>query len=378
MLDKIYQLRKEIHQHPELSGVEAETANRLTKFVRQHHDTEIINEIGGNGVAVIYSFPNPGPTILIRSELDALPIEESNSFEHRSVKQGVSHKCGHDGHMAIVAGLIFWIKKAAFNKGKIVLLFQPAEENGQGAFQVINDLKFKNIQPDYVFALHNLPGESLHTIVVTKDVFTPTVQSVAIYLKGKQAHASEPENGINPAGAIAEFINSFNLLNNTNLHDKEFALLTPIHILMGEKAYGISAGYGELHYTLRSWTEEVMENLKNNLNVLTENICQKHQLSFLKEWFDYFPATINDGYCNKLIKNAAEINGFTVIEKAHPFKFGEDMGWFSRKYKVGMFGLGAGLNSPALHHDDYDFPDEIINTGIQMFTTIITQILTKE
>src|SRR5690606_35881140 len=102
------------------------------------------------------------PTILIRCELDALPIKETNDFEYRSVERNISHKCGHDGHMAIVAGLAAVLGKNRPKKGRVVLLFQPAEENGAGAVQVLKDKKFKKITPDYVFALHNLPGYPLH------------------------------------------------------------------------------------------------------------------------------------------------------------------------------------------------------------------------
>src|SRR5687767_11645364 len=132
MHSAILQLRKYIHQHPELSGFEEQTARQIIEFISTHHPAKIIDSIGGHGFVAIYEF-GEGPVILFRSELDALPIEEANEFEHRSIYKGVSHKCGHDGHMAILSGLIFRIKEMPFKKGKIILLFQPAEENGQGA-----------------------------------------------------------------------------------------------------------------------------------------------------------------------------------------------------------------------------------------------------
>jgi metal-dependent amidase/aminoacylase/carboxypeptidase family protein len=102
----VYELRKELHQHPELSGSEVNTASRIHSFVMKHHPTEIITGLGGNGMAVVYRFAEEGPTVVIRCELDALPIEEVNDFSYRSGHPGVSHKCGHDGHMATVAGLV--------------------------------------------------------------------------------------------------------------------------------------------------------------------------------------------------------------------------------------------------------------------------------
>lgn len=329
----------------------------------------------GNGLAVVYHFSDDGPVVVIRCELDALPIQETNQFGHRSVKPGVSHKCGHDGHMAILAGLAIRLKEKNFKKGKMVLLFQPAEETGEGAYAVLKNGVFKNLKPDYFFALHNLPGEGMNTIIVVDHFFSASVQSFCISLQGKQCHASEPENGINPAIAMSKIIEALSALDVTDETRANFALLTPVHLTMGEKAYGISAGSGEMHYTIRTWNDENMEVLKNKVSQLIATVSNQYKLQHDISWFDYFPASVNNTECNDLIRKAAAGNGFEVKERPLPFKFGEDFGWYSAQYPSAMFGLGAGLNSPALHHQDYDFPDEITGTGIEMFCAIIGQLL---
>ena len=375
ILKEITQLRKTLHRHPELSGKEKETAQRIQGFISTHHDTELITGIGGNGLAAVYRFSDDGPVVVIRCELDALPIVEVNQFEHRSINPGVSHKCGHDGHMAVLAGVALMLKEKKLKKGKVVLLFQPAEENGEGAHAVLESGVLKNLKPDYFFALHNLPGEKMNTVIVVDHFFSASVQSVCISLKGKQCHASEPENGINPAAALAKIIDALAALNVIDETQKNFALLTPVHLTMGEKAYGISAGSGELHYTLRTWSDAKMEELKTKLSHLVTTVSDAHALEHDISWFDYFPASVNDPECNQLIRNAAAGHGLEVKERPLPFKFGEDFGWYSAKYPSAMFGLGAGVNSPALHHHDYDFPDEIAGTGIEMFCGIIDQLL---
>ena len=120
--EKIRNLRRSLHREPELSGQETLTAARIKDFIVEHHPAEVKNHIGGNGLAAVFKYAEEGPVVMIRCELDALPIEESNSFEHRSFNPGVSHKCGHDGHMAIVAGLIFWFFEQNFHRRKIILL----------------------------------------------------------------------------------------------------------------------------------------------------------------------------------------------------------------------------------------------------------------
>ncbi|UZR98306.1 amidohydrolase [Chondrinema litorale] len=375
MLEKIKALRKEIHQNPELSGEEFETAKRVRAFIEENHNTTIIDALGETGMAVIYDYPEEGPTVVIRCELDALPIDEPNTFNYKSVTKGVSHKCGHDGHMAIVAGLVFWIKEQNFKKGKIVLLFQPAEETGTGAPGILNDSRFADIQPDYIFALHNIPGAPLHSVIVVRNDFTPSVQSFSVCLTGEKSHSAEPEKGNNPAMAIAELINAFSEIAVTDVSKDNFALFTPVYLTMGQKSYGISAGYGEVHYTVRTKTDEEMKKLETSINATLAKVTEKYGLDLKTDWFDYFPSVVNDDYSNDVILKAAEKSQLPIDLKPHPFKFGEDFGWFSKKYKTAMFGLGAGEGTPPLHNKDYDFPEELIESGMEMFQNIIAEIL---
>lgn len=375
MNDTLISLRKELHIYPELSGKEHTTAKRIVEFVKDYHPTNIIDNIGGHGVSVIYEFGDSGPTVVIRCELDALPILETNNFSYQSKNKGVSHKCGHDGHMSIVAGLSIWLDEAEFIKGKVVLLFQPAEETGKGAALVLEDSEFLNLAPDYVFALHNLPGQKKHSIVVKSGHFSATVQSLCIKLKGKKSHASEPENGVNPALAVAELIQLFSTFVHTDAKREDFALLTPICIEIGEKAYGISPDNAELHYTVRTWSGELMTVLEDKIKHAVHTIVQKYQLNSEIDWFEFFPASNNNVECVDLVKKVANQKGIELVENPNSLKFGEDFGWFSSTYKSAIFGLGAGEDHPALHHAVYDFPDELIDTGLIMFKGLITEIL---
>ncbi|MFK7935632.1 MAG: amidohydrolase [Saprospiraceae bacterium] len=374
-MQKLINLRHTLHQHPEISGQEFQTAQRICNFIEQHHPTKVLTNLGGTGVAAIYQFGKTGATVAIRCELDALPIVEVNSMSYRSMQAGVSHKCGHDGHMAIVAGLIFWLKQQSFSAGKVILLFQSAEETGKGAYQMLQDARFADLKIDYLFALHNIPGVPMYQILTMEKGFSAEVQSFSIHLTGKESHAAEPEKGINPAVGIAQLITAFAELNHNDPTCDNFRVLTPVYVNMGQQSYGISPAKGELHYTIRTWQSEQMEDLVAQIKTITKRVCQAQQLQFSINWFEHFPANANDTVCNQLITKAAQENNFTLIKRPYPFKFGEDFGWFSKQYQTAMFGLGAGENTPALHAADYDFPDELIETGVKMFANIISQLL---
>jgi metal-dependent amidase/aminoacylase/carboxypeptidase family protein len=132
-----------------------------------------------------------------------------------------------------------------------------------------------------------------------------------------------------------------------------------------------------MHYTLRTRNVEQMKKLMMDCDGILSEVCPRHQLLHTAKWFDYFPTVVNDGFCNQIIKEAAKKLNLYTIDKHVPFKFGEDFGWFAQQHKAAMFGIGSGLQCPALHQANYDFPEEIIETGMSMFEEIISSLLKK-
>lgn len=378
-MSDIDQLRRYLHQYPELSGEERETATFLAKSLRKLHPSQLIEGIGGYGMVAIFDSGQPGPSVLFRTELDALPIEEVNDFDYRSTKENVSHKCGHDGHMAVMMGFARALSHTPPEKGRALLLFQPAEEIGAGAEWMLKDETFESVLPiDYAVAFHNLPGFPLGTIVCREGTFSSAVQSLIIRLKGKTAHAGEPENGTNPAMAISEIIKEANIACQTKIEEEGFAILTPVHINMGEIAYGVSAGYGEVHLTIRTRTGKEMEGLSNRLLTYAGRVSQKYGLELDTEWTNVFRTTQNNPKVARIIKQAAADNKLEYQDKDYPFKWGEDFGTFTQEYEGAMFGIGSGVDHPALHNPDFDFPDEITPLGIDMYRRILKIIMERE
>lgn len=371
------QLRHQLHRNPELSGQETKTVGHIRAFIQHHHPPAMwVEGLGGTGIAAIYESPVPGPSILIRCELDALPIPESLDLPYASRQAHVSHKCGHDGHMSIVAGLALWLKQEPLPSGRLILLFQPAEETGQGAKAVLADDRFSSlIRPDYCFALHNLPGLPLHQVLWVPQSFSASVISLAIHLQGRLTHAAAPEKGRNPALAIAGITQALMALTQSKPQQEDFCLITPIYTRMGQLAYGTAAGEGELHFTIRTWSEQNLEIIRESIQQTIVRSCRSYGLHPRWEWLEHFPASVNDSFCNEQIRKAAHTLGLSIQEAVHPCKFGEDFGWLSQAAPGAMFGLGAGEQTPALHHPEYDFPDALLSTGTQLFQQIIRQLL---
>lgn len=372
-MTKIIKLRHELHQYPEVSNNEHKTSERITNFIEPLQPDEII-PLGKTGKAFVFKGKEPGSTSVFRAELDALPIQEKSSVPYISVNQQVAHMCGHDGHMAILAGLAQKIATQPPKYGNVVLLFQPAEEVEQGARDVVEDPSFKKLKPDYVFALHNIPGIEKHNIVMRSGSFSAASKGMTIRLFGKTSHAAEPENGISPANAISLIIQELHsLVKNTWLFS-DLTLLTIIHIRLGEISFGTSPGYAEIHVTLRSFENKDMELLTERSEKIILEIARAEKLRCEISYSEEFPASVNDITCMDYVEEAAMRNNLTIQYMEKPFKWSEDFGYYSQQYKSCLFGLGSGIDQPPLHNPDYDFPDEIISTGVNIFYGIYKQI----
>jgi amidohydrolase len=373
-LNELREFRRYLHRHPELSEEEVETAKQIKSQLEPLNPQHLLTDLGGHGLAAIFEGRAEGPTLLFRCELDALPIQEVNDFEHRSTQDGVAHKCGHDGHMSILLGLAHLIAEAPPRHGKVILLFQPAEENGVGAESMLQDTRVTGLQPDAVFALHNLPGFPLGLVLCREGSFTASVESLSIYYEGKTSHAGEPEKGTNPALAIAQSLEGIMALQQS-IDQPDFFQVTPIQISMGEEAYGISAGHGVLRITIRSWEPEVLNRGRDQIEKSVNSIAAEHGLDLRVERSHAFSANQNAAKAVELIQAASADLGLDYMTRDEPFRWGEDFGLFTARYPGAMFGLGAGETRPALHNPDYDFPDELIQTGAELFHEIMKKAL---
>jgi amidohydrolase len=380
LTDYQIELRRLLHRNPELSGHEKKTARTITEYIKKYNPDGVINNLGGEGVAFIFNGAqmgtgaDKGPTVMIRCELDALPIDEINQVEYRSGERNVMHACGHDGHMTIAASLAPILNRRKPNRGRVVLLFQPAEETGRGADLVIGDRKFRKITPDYIFALHNLPGFSKGTIILSRQNFAAASRGMIIKLTGKTSHAAEPEKGNSPAMAMSRIVEMLSGLKDEKNNFKDFKLATVIHVRLGEIAFGTTPGYAEVIATLRSYRNDDMEKLANMAESRAHTIADNSNIGCEVEWTEEFPATVNHEKCTELIESAISKTGYPSQYIEKPFKWSEDFGHFTEKFCGAMFGIGAGIDHPSIHNPDFDFPEEIIPNGVRMFTSIIEEI----
>jgi amidohydrolase len=370
-LSQLIALRQELHRFPELSGEESATAQRISAFFAQMSYTKLIQNLGGTGLAFLWEGEKEGPTTLFRCELDGLPILEKGAVPYRSEMVGKSHVCGHDGHMAILSGLGLYLDESPPMRGKVVLLFQPAEETGDGARAVLADPRFAEIRPDYAFALHNLPGFPLHQIVAKPGSFAASSVGMSIFLHGRNAHSAHPEAGNSPAQAMAEVIQ---MLEKLPKDFEDFTLVTVIHAELGQIAFGTTPGEAVVRATMRAFDNAVKARLVAVAEMKSSEIAGKFGLGIELRYQEDFAASHNDPEGFEILRQVAEDLNLDLKEVAVPFRWSEDFGLFSDYAKSMLFGLGSGLEQPQLHEPNFDFPDQLIPTGISIFSRIIQKL----
>ncbi|NVO55042.1 amidohydrolase [Rhodobacteraceae bacterium B1Z28] len=372
---RLTNLRHELHQKPELSGQERDTAVRVADLLRQAGADRVLTGIGGHGVAAVFDSGKDGPSVGIRCELDGLPIQEISDLSYVSTIPGKGHLCGHDGHMAMVFGVADALNGNRPQRGRVILFFQPAEETGQGAIAFRADPNFSEIDPDYVFSLHNLPGLDLGTVELCEGPTNCASRGMRIVLIGKTSHAAAPQDGMSPAEALSKLLQKLARLGQGGALDVNYALTTITHANLGAQTFGVAPGQAEIWVTLRTVSDIRMAHLISEAETLVAETAQSEGLTVEISYDDVFEACTNHPDAVDILSQACVAQSVPVRIVTDPQKFSEDFGQFGKSAKTAMFWLGSGRDHPQLHNPDYDFPDALIPIGAEVFLAAIRRVL---
>lgn len=364
-LEKITGLRHRLHAHPDLSLREGGTIGILRDFLRENTTLALVEREGW-----FYAVKRPAkgpaaPPIAFRADMDALPMEEGIALPHGSERGGVSHKCGHDGHMAALCGLALELEGRETDRA-VYLIFQPAEEIGRGAERCAELIEEAGIGEIYAF--HNLGGYPENSVVCRRGLTQPASEGLTIRLRGRPSHASAPEEGRNPSAAIAELALAARKL--PEAPHEGMALCTVVGMRCGNGDFGISAGEGELRVTLRAEQEPFMKAMEAALLRRAAELAARDGLRAEHGICDYFPETRNhDAALDRVIRKAAGL-GLPVVEMKELWRASEDFGHYLKRCPGAMFYIGNGEEYPALHTRGYDFNDRILKTAVDLFLAL--------
>lgn len=365
------EIRHQLHRMAESSNEETKTSAFIRHELERLAPTKILTFPKGNHLLAEFDFGDDGKTVLLRADMDAVRVNETLELPYKSETESVSHKCGHDGHSTIMLRVAEMLHEKPLPSGKVLLLFQGAEETGEGARQILDSGILDAYSIDRAYALHNIPAEKTGTIICKPGSFTCSVISCDIVLTGKTAHAAEPWNAVSPFAAahrITDFVLS---MNQRDVQRDDFCVATLIEFRVGSQAYGVAAGDGVLRFTIRTREDAHLQQIISEIESKAKAEAVSDNLHCDIRWIEYFAASNNAEKAVESVKECADSLNFTYQEKPIPFFWGEDFGLFTQHYPGALFGLGSGTEQPPLHHPDFDFPDEIVETGAEMFYALV-------
>ena len=374
-ITELVTFRRHLHRRPELSGEEEWTAAEIRQALERLQPDKVLGGLGGHGVAAVFAGAESGPTVLFRAELDALPITEASGADWQSETEGKGHLCGHDGHMAMLLGFGRLLARRPVRRGRVVLMFQPAEEDGSGARAVVADSRYAAITPDWAFAIHNEPGLPFGHVATRAGLMNCASRGLAITLSGRTSHAAERELAVSPVPLIGPVTQGLEALGPGGDLDDGFRLVTITHVRAGEPTFGITPGDAQIFATLRAGDDDAIAEIDSAARAVVDSLCAPHGLTAAYGTHDDFAASVNDAEAT-----AVAVSALAALDIPHggdglPMRAFEDFGVFGWATKSAMLCLGPGERHPALHQPDYDFPDDLIPVGARIFDRIARDLL---
>jgi hippurate hydrolase len=372
-------LRRDIHKHPELCFEEQRTADVIAKALADW-GIPVHRGLGTTGVVGIVRNGSSQRAVGLRADIDALPITESNRFEHASVHAGKMHACGHDGHTAMLLAAAKHLAKHRDFDGTVYLVFQPAEEGGGGAREMIKDGLFERFPMEAMFGAHNWPGLKVGQFAVRAGPVFASSNEFKITIRGKGAHGAMPHLGLDPVPAACQMVQAFQTIITRNKRPIDTGVISVTMIHAGE-ATNVVPEHCVLEGTVRTFTTEVLDLIERRMKTIAEATCAAFECQCEFAFHRNYPPTINHEAETRFFERvAAEVVGRENVLDFEPTMGAEDFSYFLQ-HKPGCYFLigngdgthrsgGHGLGPCMLHNPSYDFNDDLIPLGATMWVRL--------
>ena len=372
--DEMTEWRRDIHQHPELKFEENRTSD-LVAAKLEEFGIEIHRGLAKTGV--VGTIRNgDGPSIGLRADMDALPLEEKNTFKHASSNPGKMHACGHDGHTAMLLGAAKHLAASKNFKGTVNLIFQPAEEGGGGGELMIKEGLFEMFPVDSVYGLHNWPGMPAGTFGVGSGPIMAAADMFDLTINGRGGHAALPDQCIDPIVVASQVVSTLQTITSRNTHPVDSVVISVTQIHAGD-AYNVIPDSVRMHGTVRTFQTETRAKIPSSMLRVAEGVCAAYGTTCELNYMSGYPTTINSVPETEISAKAVVdlLGEDKIILNPTPSMGAEDFSYMleARPGCYVWLGIGPGKGEAGcmLHSSRYDFNDDVLPTGASYWVKLV-------
>ena len=372
--NEITKWRHYFHENPEIAYDEKNTAKKVVELLKTFKVDKIETGFGKTGV--VATIENGScKSVGLRADMDALPITEENfNAKHCSKIKGKMHACGHDGHTAMLLGAAKYLSETRNFKGKVVLIFQPAEEGYAGAKAMIEDGLLSKYPIDEIYGMHNMPGLEKGIIAVEEGPKLAAADNFVVKIMGKGSHAAMPSNSIDPILCCSSLIQNLQSIVSRNVNPKETLVITVATFNSG-KANNVIPDEATISGTIRYYNKEVGSFAKERFNSIVTNTCKLFGAKAEININTGYPPTINHQANSKFaFEVAKKVVGLKASPEQSPMMGSEDFSYFLEKIPGAFAWIGNGNTAP-LHNPRYDFNDNILTIGSSYLSSLAEETL---
>jgi hippurate hydrolase len=375
----IQTLRRDIHAHPELCFQEHRTSDLIAKSLADW-DIPVHRGMATTGVVGIIRGGRGERAVGLRADVDALPMVERNSFAHASVYRGKMHACGHDGHTVMLLAAAKYLSGHRNFDGTVYVIFQPAEEGGGGARQMINDGLFERFPMEAIFGAHNWPGLGVGQFALKAGPVFASSNNFKIVIRGKGAHAADPHDGIDPLPVACQMVQAFQTIISRNKRPLDSAVISVTMVHAGE-AINVVPDSCEIQGTVRTFALDVLDTIERRMRQIAEATCLAFEATCEFEFRRNYPPTINHRPETEFMRELlGTLVGASNVVEFEPTMGAEDFSYYLLQ-KPGCYFLigngdgghrvpGHGEGPCTLHNTSYDFNDALIPLGGSLWVSL--------
>jgi len=367
--------RHDFHRHPELCFRETRTAARVAELLRSFGTDEVLEGVGSTGVVGVIK-NGDGPAICLRADMDALALSDHGQHDHRSTAEGITHACGHDGHISMLLGAAKYLSSSRRFKGTVVFAFQPAEEITSGAQRMLEQGFLEHYGVQSCYALHSLPGLAVGRISITPGAALASVDNFKIVVAGRSGHASAPHLARDPIVAAAAMISGLQTIVSRTVDPIDSVVVSVTSIQSSSNLHNVIPETVLLMGTVRYLNAGYSQPVPDKMKSIVDGVAAAHGVTASIEYKRKCPSLVNPSYeCELATRVARSLLGDDGVVQLPPIMGGEDFAYFLQRVPGVFAFIGNGEDSASLHNAAFDFNDQALPIGASYFIRIIETVL---